>query len=72
MTDLLERAFAEASKLTPEQQDKLARWLLDELADDDEWDQRFASTQNQLGALAREALEEHRAGHSEDLELGDR
>ena len=70
MTDLLERAFAEASKLTPEKQDQLARWLLSELADDDAWDRQFAATQDRLSALAREALEEHRSGSTEDLELG--
>jgi hypothetical protein len=70
MTDLLERAFAEASKLTPEQQNQLARWLLDELADDDAWDRQFAATEDRLGTLAREALEEHRAGRTEDLEIG--
>ena len=70
MTDLLERAFAEASKLTPEQQDRLARWLLDELADDEAWDRRFAATADRLAELAGEALQEHRAGLAEDFDLG--
>ena len=70
MTDLLERAFAEASKLTPEQQDQLARWLLDELADDEAWDRRFAATADRLAELAGEALQEHRAGLTEDFDLG--
>ena len=70
MTDLLERAFAEASKLTPEQQDQLARWLLDEIADDEAWDRQFAATRDRLDALACEALEEHRSGLTEDIEFG--
>ena len=68
MTDLLERAFAEASKLPPEQQDRLAQWLLDELADEEHWDRRFAETTESLSRLAREALEEHRAGETKDLD----
>jgi len=41
MTDLLQRAFAEASKLPADQQDRVAQWLLDELADEEHWDRRL-------------------------------
>ena len=68
MTDLLERAFAEASKLPADQQDQLAQWLLDELADEEHWDRRFGETAPTLARLAREALDEHQAGETSDLD----
>lgn len=64
MTELLEKAIAEVSKLSGEEQDRLARLLLLELEDQRAWDQSFASTQDQLASLADEAAEEHAAGRS--------
>ncbi|MCI0682305.1 MAG: hypothetical protein L0Y71_09390 [Gemmataceae bacterium] len=45
MTALLERAFQEASKLPPEDQDILANRLLAELADEQRWESLFAKSQ---------------------------
>ena len=70
MTDLLQRAFAEASKLPADQQDRVAQWLLDELADEEQWDRRLSETTDALSRLAREALDEHRSGATEDLDAG--
>jgi urease gamma subunit len=67
MTKLLEKAFSEVGKLSDEEQDKLAQWLLDELASERRWDELFASSPDTLKALADEALEEHRAGRSKPL-----
>jgi len=39
MTALLEHAFAEAAKLSPDQQDDFARWMLAELANMQQWHQ---------------------------------
>ena len=72
MTELLERAFAEAAKLSPEQQDQVAQWLLDELASDREWDRRLAGSAKALKRLAKEAVEEHRAGLTEELDVRSR
>jgi len=69
MTDRLEHAFAEASKLPPDQQDQLAEWLLDELADDERWAQRFTETADTLARLAREAQDEHRDGATQDIDV---
>jgi urease gamma subunit len=68
MTKLLERAFKEAGKLSQEEQDKLARVLLDELASERRWDELFARSQDILEQLADEALEEHRAGRTKELD----
>ena len=44
MTALLQRAVAEIEKLPIEDQDAIATRLLAELADERQWDDRFAST----------------------------
>ena len=68
MTETLELAFHEASKLSPEAQDNLAmRWLA-ELADEHQWDGAFANSQDLLAELAAEALAEHDAGLTEALD----
>jgi hypothetical protein len=68
VTELLERAFAEASKLSPAEQEVLAYRLLAELAAEDDFDRKIAGSGDKLARLAREALEEHRAGLTEDLD----
>ena len=67
MTDLLKKAFDAASRLTEEEQDAVAEWLLAELASEDEWEERLAGTQDALSVLAREASEEHQRGETEKL-----
>jgi hypothetical protein len=67
MTKLLEKAFAEAAKLPEPAQDRIAAHLLQELADDAKWDTSFAASAAQLGQLASAALEEYRAGRTEEL-----
>jgi hypothetical protein len=68
MSKLLQKAFAEASKLSEEEQDYLASQILEELADEDEFDQKIASTAHLLAGAAREAIAEHRAGLTEELD----
>lgn len=68
MTELLERAFAEASSLPEGEQDMLARWLLDEIASDRRWEDAFANSHSHLAQLATEALAEHDAGHTLELD----
>ena len=68
MTELLEKAFAEASKLPPEEQDFLARMLLDDLASEELWEQSFARSQDELARLAGEARAEYEQGETEPLE----
>lgn len=68
MTELLEKAFAEASKLPHEAQDMLARMLLDELAAEETWDDAFAKSQDKLARLSDEALTEYRNGNTKPLE----
>jgi hypothetical protein len=67
MTKLLERAFAEAGKLTTEEQDLLASRLLAELTDEGEFDRATAASADKLASLANKALAEHRAGKTQEL-----
>jgi hypothetical protein len=67
MTTLLQQAFAEAAKLSPAEQDVLASRLLAELAAEDDFDRAIARSADKLAALAREALAEHAAGQTEEL-----
>jgi len=69
MTQLLEQAFAEAAKLPDLQQNRLAKWLIDELLIEKKWDSSFAESEDLLEELANEALKEHRAGKTKHLML---
>ncbi len=68
MTKLLEQVVAQAAALPEAGQNSLAgRWIA-ELADDQDWQERFASPQDVFARLAEEALAEHRAGFTEELD----
>ncbi len=68
MTALLEQAFAEAAKLPAAEQELLARRLLAELAAEDDFDRALAASGDKLARLAGEALAEHRAGLTQELD----
>ena len=68
MTKLLEQAFDEASKLSQQEQDAVAAWLLAELASERRWDDAFSRSAGQLAQLAGEALAEYHAGQTELLD----
>ena len=67
MTELLEQAFEKASRLPKLEQELLASRLLAELATEDAFDQALARSGDKLARLAREALSEHRAGLTQEL-----
>ncbi len=67
MTDLLEKAFENASKLAPHEQDALAKLLLDEIEADRTWDNAFAKSPDSLASLAAEATRERLAGSAVPL-----
>ena len=68
MTKLLEQAFAAAQKLPDVEQELLASWLLAELAEETDFDKAIAGSSDKLARLAAEALAEHRAGLTEELD----
>ncbi len=67
MTKLLERAFAEAAILPEEEQDKLARMLLEDFAAEEKWEGAFANSQEKLALLADEAIAEFENENSETI-----
>jgi len=69
MTELLEKAFNEATQLSKRERDALAAWILEELASERHWDEAFADSTDILAQLADEALAEHQAGRT--LGIGD-
>ena len=69
MTQLLERAFAEASLLPEPEQDALGSIFLAELQSQQRWTQSFSSSQDELSQLADEALREFESGETLRLDL---
>ncbi len=68
MTSLLEKAFAEAAKLSAQEQDAYAAWILDELASDRRWEKALADSEDELAQLADEALAEHHNGRTHPMD----
>ena len=69
MTQLLERAFTEASRLPEPEQDAVASLFLAELASERRWSQSFALSQDELAHLADEAPREFAAGETFPMDL---
>jgi hypothetical protein len=67
MTQLMEKALAEISKLSQDEQDALAALILEEIASERRWAKSFAESEDLLSQLADEALAEHRTGKTKRL-----
>jgi mRNA-degrading endonuclease RelE of RelBE toxin-antitoxin system len=68
MTILLEKAFKEASKLPKKEQDALARWIIEELKAERQWEALFDDSQGELSKLAREARSEYAEKRAHQLD----
>jgi hypothetical protein len=68
MTRALDAAIAKLAGLPAEEQDRIARWLLDELEDEDLWARQFATSQEALSKLAAEARADRAAGRATELD----
>jgi len=68
MTELLEKAFSEVSKLPQQEQDSFATWIIEELASEHRWQENFSKSQDVLERLADEAILEHRSGKTRLLD----
>jgi len=68
MTQTLDAAIAKLATLPPEEQDRVGRWLLDELRDDERWTEQFGTSQDALGKLADEARADRVAGRASNLD----
>ena len=63
MTQLLEKAFIAVYKLPPEKQDAIAAVILEELEDEQQWDEAFAASQDTLAQLAEKVRADIKADH---------
>ena len=62
MTQLLEKALNEVYKLPPEKQDVIASVILEELEDEQRWEEAFAASEDKLAKLARKVRADIKAG----------
>lgn len=62
MSQLLDQAVEEARKLSDTAQDAIAQVILEEIADDQRWEQAFSKSPGKLEALAARADEQVRTG----------
>jgi hypothetical protein len=67
MTQLLEKAYTEISRLTPSEQDVIASVILDEIIEERKWTESFLNTQDELSILAAEALKELKDGNTKPI-----
>jgi hypothetical protein len=68
MTQLLTKAFDEAAKFPEQEQNILANWILAELISELRWKKAFAGSEDLLAQMADEAIAEHRAGRTLELD----
>jgi hypothetical protein len=68
MTELLEQAIAKLKTRPISEQDSIAALILEEIEDDNRWDESFARSPDLLAKLAAEAIAEHRAGKTQELD----
>lgn len=69
MTQLLKKAMKKVSSLPDNEQDEIARLILDEIEDEKLWQRQFESTQDELLILADEALREEKSGKTKKMKL---
>ncbi len=68
MTKLLENAIAQLKTRSVEEQNAIATIILEELEEEQMWDESFARSSDLLAQLAQEAMAEYHAGKTEELE----
>lgn len=68
MTERLEQAIARLKALPTDKQDAIATLILDELEEEQRWDESFARSPDLLAQLAAEAMSEYRAGKTQELD----
>ena len=74
MTELLEKAFKEAQKLSNYLQDELAQQLLEDIENELKWQESLSNSDVELGVLkemAQKALIEEREGKTKKKGFGE-
>ncbi|MDJ0660600.1 MAG: hypothetical protein QNJ42_14090 [Crocosphaera sp.] len=68
MTELLEKVITELKKLPPDQQDAIASRWMDELKDEQQWQETLEQPQSSfLDELAKKALNESSQGKTKKI-----
>ena len=67
MTKLLEDAIAKVRQMPADEQDAIARIVLDEIESERRWEALFAKSPEKLRGVADRAWAEHEAGRREEL-----
>ena len=67
MTQLLEEAIARVQQLPASEQDAIAQLIFDELADEQQWDQAFSSSQGVLSRIAAKVRRDIQGGKTKPL-----
>ena len=68
MNRAYDTAIEKMSALPPEEQDRIARWILGELQDEERWTEAFSNSQDALSRLADEARTDIGAGRATQLD----
>jgi Holliday junction resolvase RusA-like endonuclease len=69
MTKLLEKAFEKASKLSEDEQNILAKWLLEEIESERKWEKSFKDSEDILDNLVKETLDSYEKGKVSKLDF---
>ncbi|MDJ0705538.1 MAG: hypothetical protein QNJ46_19860 [Leptolyngbyaceae cyanobacterium MO_188.B28] len=68
MTELLEHAIARLQTLPESEQDAVASMILEEIEDEQLWDEAFSRSPDILAKLAASAMSEHHACKTQELD----
>ena len=68
VTRTLDAAIARLATLSPDEQDRVGHWLLDELRDEEHWGEQFRESRDSLSKLAAEARTDRTAGRTTALD----
>ena len=69
MTKLLEKAFEKASKLPENEQNVIAKWLLEELESERNWEKSFSESEDVLDILVKETIDAYEKGKTDQLDV---
>jgi hypothetical protein len=69
MTQLLEQALARLQSLPASEQDAMATLILEEMADEERWNESFASSQEALSKLAERVRTDIHEGRVREAEI---
>lgn len=67
MTNLLNKAVKRLSKLSEIEQDEIAKLILDEIEDEESWNNKFKNSQGELQKLAEEAVSEFKSKKTKSM-----